>query len=297
MKTIKEMIERNYIDYKLYSVIKLKNKYGFRVLLMFDDETKELIQYGGFDKKSDAIKENASEVLDNVLNHYTNNIEKLIYMAKIFTKNSAESSINISIVNGDNIEYLVSLKNNELVSYYSGRFKNNEKISEISFNEDGGYNFRVYDKENALKIVKGETNVISNLNNMRVLPITEYEKSIVEIYHIVFNEYPDVSKKEDRQRCKYLLCNLYVLGMFNYFDVDFNCFNGKIVSFSLNNEFDRLCGYGKIDFTSIKFKPDYLEKLNCLSTSLNLPLEQLKMLAISSYNGKYVQDYEESYSR
>ncbi len=85
--------------------------------------------------------------------------------------------------------------------------------------------------------------------------------------------------------------------MFNYFDVDFNCFNGKIVSFSLNNEFDRLCGYGKIDFTSIKFKPDYLEKLNCLSTSLNLPLEQLKMLAISSYNGKYVQDYEESYSR
>ena len=78
--------------------------------------------------ESDAIKENASEVLDNVLNHYTNNIEKLIYMAKIFTKNSAESSINISIVNGDNIEYLVSLKNNELVSYYSGRFKNNEKI-------------------------------------------------------------------------------------------------------------------------------------------------------------------------
>ena len=131
--------------------------------------------------------------------------------------------------------------------------------------------------------------------NLKIL--TEYEKSIVEIYHIVFNEYPDFSKKEDRQRCKYLLCNLYVLGMFNYFDVDFNCFNGKIVSFSLNNEFDRLCGYGKIDFTSIKFKPDYLEKLNSLSTSLNLPLEQLKMLAISSYNGKYVQDYEESYSR
>ena len=44
MKTIKEMIERNYIDYKLYSVIKLKNKYGFRALLMFDDETKELLE-------------------------------------------------------------------------------------------------------------------------------------------------------------------------------------------------------------------------------------------------------------
>ena len=111
--------------------------------------------------ESDAIKENANEVLDNVLNHYTNNIEKLIYMAKIFTKNSAESSINISIVNGDNIEYLVSLKNNELVSYYSGKTKNNEKISEISFNEDGGYNFRVYDKNNTLNIVKNETNANS----------------------------------------------------------------------------------------------------------------------------------------
>lgn len=32
--------------------------------------------------ESDIIKENASEVLDNVLSHYTNNIEKIIYMAK-----------------------------------------------------------------------------------------------------------------------------------------------------------------------------------------------------------------------
>ena len=247
--------------------------------------------------ESAAIKENASVVLDNVLSYYTNNIEKLIYMAKIFTKESSESSINISIINDDNIEYLVSLKNNKLVSYYSGKLKNNEKVSEISFNEDGGYNFRVYDKNNTLDIVKNETNVINNLNNMRVLPITEYEKSIVEIYHIVFKEYPDFSKKEDRQRCMYLLCNLYILGMFNYFDVDFNCFNDKIISFSLNNEFDRLCGYGKIDFTSLKFKADYLEKLNSLSDSLNLPLEQLKKLAIASYNSRYVQDYEDSYSR
>ena len=126
--------------------------------------------------ESDIIRENASEVLDNVLSHYTNNIEKLIYMTKVFTKGSTESSINISIINGDNIECLVSLKNNELVSYYSGKTKNNEKISEISYSEDGGYNFRVYDKENALNIVRNETSTINNLNNMRVLPITDFEK-------------------------------------------------------------------------------------------------------------------------
>ena len=50
--------------------------------------------------------------------------------------------------------------------------------------------------------------------------------------------------------------------MFNYFDVDFNCFNGKIVSFSLNNEFDRLCGklhVIKIDdvINAMGFPPNY----------------------------------------
>ena len=34
-----------------------------------------------------------------------------------------------------------------------------------------------------------------------------------------------------------------------------------------------------------------------IDESFILSLEQLKTLAISSYNGKYVQDYEESYSR
>ena len=37
------------------------------------------------------------QVLDNVSNHYTNNIEKLIYMAKIFTKNSAAQKIFLTV--------------------------------------------------------------------------------------------------------------------------------------------------------------------------------------------------------
>ena len=32
---------RDYIDYKLYGVTKLKDKYGFRVKLLFSDGTEE----------------------------------------------------------------------------------------------------------------------------------------------------------------------------------------------------------------------------------------------------------------
>ena len=52
----KKDIEKTYIDYTIYSVIKLKNKYGFRIKLLFNDETEDIIQIGGFNKKSEANK-------------------------------------------------------------------------------------------------------------------------------------------------------------------------------------------------------------------------------------------------
>lgn len=46
-----------YIDYKVYSVLKLKDKYGFKVKLTFNDNTENIRQIGGFKKKSDANNE------------------------------------------------------------------------------------------------------------------------------------------------------------------------------------------------------------------------------------------------
>lgn len=46
-----------YIDYKIYNVIKIKNKYGFRIILTLDDNTKRKIQHSGFEKKEQAEKE------------------------------------------------------------------------------------------------------------------------------------------------------------------------------------------------------------------------------------------------
>lgn len=46
-----------YIDYKIYNVTKIKGKYGFRLVLLLDDDSKRTIQHAGFKKKELAEKE------------------------------------------------------------------------------------------------------------------------------------------------------------------------------------------------------------------------------------------------
>lgn len=46
-----------YIDYRIYNVTKIKNKYGFRVILILDDNTERPVQHSGFEKKEQAEKE------------------------------------------------------------------------------------------------------------------------------------------------------------------------------------------------------------------------------------------------
>ena len=63
-----ELFNKTYIDYKLYSVIKLKDKYGFRLKLFFNDDTVDMIQIGGFTKKSEATAER-DKVASQLINH------------------------------------------------------------------------------------------------------------------------------------------------------------------------------------------------------------------------------------
>jgi len=62
-----EKINRIYIDYKVYSVIKLKDKYGFKIKLRFNDNSEEIKQIGGFKKKSEA-SEKRDEVITQLRN-------------------------------------------------------------------------------------------------------------------------------------------------------------------------------------------------------------------------------------
>lgn len=64
----KEQINKRYVDYKVYNVLKLKDKYGFKIVLYFNDESEEVRQIGGFSKKSDAQKER-DKVITQLANH------------------------------------------------------------------------------------------------------------------------------------------------------------------------------------------------------------------------------------
>lgn len=57
-----------YTDYKVYSVLKLKDKYGFKVKLIFNDGTENTRQIGGFKKKSEANNER-DNVITQLKNH------------------------------------------------------------------------------------------------------------------------------------------------------------------------------------------------------------------------------------
>ena len=46
-----------YIDYKVFNVMKIKNKLGFRVKLTLEDDTTKVVQHAGFDSKKEAEKE------------------------------------------------------------------------------------------------------------------------------------------------------------------------------------------------------------------------------------------------
>ena len=65
---LNDILKKNYIEYKLYSVTKLKDKYGFRVKLIFNDGTNTIQQIGGYTKKRDANMER-DKVAAQLLNH------------------------------------------------------------------------------------------------------------------------------------------------------------------------------------------------------------------------------------
>lgn len=72
------------IDYKIYSVIKLRDKYGFRVKLIYADNTTKTMQLGGYNKKS-----KAKEARDDIVADIKNNV--FVYYDKIKFSDFAEA--------------------------------------------------------------------------------------------------------------------------------------------------------------------------------------------------------------
>ena len=61
-------LKKDYINYKVYSVLRLKDKYGFKIRLFFNDGTNFIKQIGGFKNKKNANEER-DEVIVALKNH------------------------------------------------------------------------------------------------------------------------------------------------------------------------------------------------------------------------------------
>lgn len=62
-----------YVDWKVYSVTNIKNKFGFRIILILDDKSKIIQQKSGFDTKSMANKERNKVIVELTNGNYTIN--------------------------------------------------------------------------------------------------------------------------------------------------------------------------------------------------------------------------------
>lgn len=67
---------RQYVDYKVYSVTTIKKGYGFRVSLIFADDTTTTQQHSGYKTKREQIRQ-GMRLLDNSMT------EPILYMGRL----------------------------------------------------------------------------------------------------------------------------------------------------------------------------------------------------------------------
>jgi integrase len=74
---------KQYIDFKVYSVTTIKSKYGFRIVLIYEDGTKKVMQKAGYKTKKEAT--NARDVIVTELHNNTFVVNNSIDVKTYFT--------------------------------------------------------------------------------------------------------------------------------------------------------------------------------------------------------------------
>src|SRR5690554_2315529 len=75
--------QSKYIDYKVYNITNIKDKYGFRVVLFYIDDKSKTIQKSGFKTKREANDERNKVIAE--LHNGTFVLEEKINVKKFFT--------------------------------------------------------------------------------------------------------------------------------------------------------------------------------------------------------------------
>lgn len=118
-----------YIDYKVYNVTTIKNKYGFRVLLTLEDNSHRTVQHSGFLRKDDAEKEKYKVIaqLENGTYVVYTNVTVQIYMEywyEFIIKNRLRSEGSIDTYRNSIFNHIIpNIGNLKLVDLKKGHIK------------------------------------------------------------------------------------------------------------------------------------------------------------------------------
>ncbi len=241
------------------------------------------------DVKSDMLKDNSSEVLDNLFGQfpYTTDINALMYLVSALTKGSKENEKRLTIVNNGVLEAFAIIKDDILSSYYSERSKDGNKLYETKYSLESGYNFRIFDSKNAQDIVEKEVSTVKNLSKQFIFPMTDLEKTIISAYKVVFDESPDFSVADNRCKCTYLMCILNLLRIPIDGQMHFDIYREYIASDELTQIFSKLAPFGSL--TSDLVLPERLfNQLTIIAPFLNINPKRLSEFAMAMSKQRYI---------
>lgn len=135
-----------YIEYKVYNVTKIKKKYGFRVVLILEDNSETTVQHSGFEKKNEAEKEKYKVIAKLEMGTYTvyTNVTVKRYMEYWFEyvvpeRLSSEGSIDAyknSIFNHiipelGNLK-LINLKRGHIKNFYAKEYAYSKSVARLT---------------------------------------------------------------------------------------------------------------------------------------------------------------------
>lgn len=118
-----------YVDYKVYNITSIKNKYGFRVVLTLEDNSKRTVQHSGFLKKDEAEKERykvIAQLENNTYVVYTNVTVQtyMEYWYEYIIKNRLKSDGSIYTYRNSVFNHIIpNIGNLKLVDLKKGHIK------------------------------------------------------------------------------------------------------------------------------------------------------------------------------
>ena len=139
-----EINRKQYVDYIVYGVTKIKDKYGFRVKLIYDDGTTELQQKSGYKTKKDAENDR------NIIVAQLYNRSYAVYPKSVSVKDFFEYWLEEVMAKREKFSYNSYLSYRNIIRNYLIPFCGNVKLTTLNISHIEKFYKKVSDKSDTI---------------------------------------------------------------------------------------------------------------------------------------------------